>query len=250
MSARIWAAIVAQLTPRQRNNVGKLVDLSSPPDFLEYARSLFPSPGTVTSDGRSLIQNLVIVWGVLLPEGLAHEHALEIADQAQRVEAIDVQLIRILNEYAEDRGDQEATIVRGLDLIDRLGPKHFLTMPLVKFMRHPSPKVRSKAAKIIGQLTSNQFWIDRNSTELDPRVRSNLLEAMAQNPEIDKARLRNLLFDATRDPHRRVSVTALYLLAQMGDQPSLVRLNTLQKDADPAMRKSADWAISKLTANT
>jgi len=251
MSARIWAAIAARLTPGQRKSVAKLVNLASPPDFLEYARSLFPNPGTVTSDGRALLQNLVIAWGVLLPDGMPQEHALEIANQAQRVEAIDVQLIQILNECAEDAGEyQELMIVRGLDLIDNLGPKHFLMVPLVKFMRHPSPKVRSKAAKLIGQLTANQFWIDRNSAELDPRVRSNLLEAIAQNPEIEQPRLRALLHEASRDPHRRVSVTALYFLAKMGDEASLGRLNTLHKDSDPAMRKSAEWALSQLAANS
>lgn len=227
----------------------KLVDLSTPPDFLEYARSLFPSPGSVTPNGRLLIRNLVVAWGVLLPEGLSRDDAMEIANQAQRVEAFDIQVMQILGEFAADGGGQhDRMIVRGLDLIENLGPKPRMLMPLTKFLRHTSPKVRSKAAKIIGQITLNQDWIGRYLAELDPRVRSNLLEAIAQNPEFDKAQLRDLLDRGARDPHRRVAVTALYLLARMGDQPSLERLKALQHDTALAMRKSADWAVSKLEA--
>lgn len=243
----MWTDIIAHLTSVQRNTVSRLVNLSSPPDFFEYIRSLFPSPGIVTSEGRILILNWVVAWGVLLPEGLSREHALEIADQALRVVAFDTQLMQILGQYVEHAEKQhEDMIVRGLDLIDNLGPKPRVLMPLAKFLRHPSPKVRSKAAKIVGQITLNQGWIDRFSTEFDPRIRSNLLEAVAQNPEFDQDQLRNLLHRAARDPHRRVSVTALYLLARMGDQPSLERLHALQQNADPAMRKSADWAVAQL----
>src|SRR5207253_5664679 len=149
-----------------------------------------------------------------------------------------IQLIQIIGKHAAASGKQhEDMIVRGLDLIDNLGAKPRLLMPLTKFLRHPSPKVRSKAAKVVGQITPNQGWIDRNITDLDPRVRSNLLEAFAQNPAFDKLQLRDILNRAARDQNRRVSITALYLLARLGDQPSLERLKTLQLDNDPAMRK-------------
>ncbi|MBZ5729482.1 MAG: hypothetical protein LAP87_31460, partial [Acidobacteriia bacterium] len=147
---------MARLTSGQRNSIAKAIDLSQPPDFFQYTRSLFPSPGSVTSQGRLLIRDFVLAWGVLLPGGISREQALEIAEQAQRVEAFDIQLIQLLGECTADpREQQEDMILRGLDLIDSLGPKPRLMMPLIKFLRHPSPKVRSKAARIAGQITSN-----------------------------------------------------------------------------------------------
>jgi len=183
-----------------------------------------------------------------LPQGLSRGEALEIAGLAQRVGPFGLQLMGMLSEYSSDLGDgAEDIVVRGLDVIDNLGPTANLLLPLIKFLRRPSPKVRSKAAKILGKLTSNEFWIGRHTAEFeDARVRSNLLEAVAQNREYDQGQLRKLLEHAARDSHRRVSTTALHCLARMGDLPSLAQLNLRRKDPDPATRKSADWAVAEL----
>jgi len=249
MSEGIWPALLARLTPGQRNSVAKLIDLSNPPDFFEYVQSLFPNPGDITPHGRLLLNNSVIAWGVLLSVEPSRSQALELADRLQHLDAFDVRLMHLLGECAEEPGDQSVKmIVGGLDVIDNLGPKPRLLMALIKFLRHPNAKVRSKAAKITGQITSNQDWINRHFAELDPRVRSNVLEALALNPEFGEARLRDVLEQAVRDPHNRVSVTAMYLLARMGDTARLDQLKSLQQDGDPAMQKSAAWAVSQLEA--
>jgi HEAT repeat protein len=243
----LWPAILARLAAPQRNSVAKLFDGSNPPDFYQYAAASFPPTGNFTPDGLVLLRNSVLAWAVVIPDGLSREQALELARMAQAVDPLDVQLMQILGECAEKPSEvNDAMIMRGLDLIENLGPKPRLVMPLIKFTKHPNVRVRSKAAKIAGRITSNQTWIRQHFMELDPRVRSNLLEAIVQNPEFDGIKGNDLLRHAVDDPHHRVSVTALFLLAKMGDQPSLERIKALQKDDNPAMKKAADWAISQL----
>jgi len=248
----MWTPILARLTKAQRKSLGGLIDLSNPPDFLEFAREALAGSGQLGYGGRVLLQTSAVTWGMLLPGGLSRDQARQMAARIQQATDFDLRLVQVLSDYVEETAETGLNaagielVLRGLDLIEHIGAKPRLFLPLVKFVKHPDGNIRSKAAKVVGQITVNQGWVERHASALEPRVRSNVLEAIAENPEIPKKQLFDLLRRASRDPHHRVAVTALFLLARRGDAESLERLELLLTTGEPPFQKSAAWALSQL----
>ena len=224
----LWSAILVRLTRNQRKGVGGLIDLSNAPQFFEFACAAFCESGPISAEGKALLDTAAVSWAMLLPGGLSREQARELATRIQRADDVDLRLIQTLNECVEETSEENIEIIlRGLDLIDHIGVKARLFHALVKFTKHPDSKVRSKAARIVGQITVSQGWVERQMAVLEPRVRSNVLEALAENPKIPETQMEELLRNATHDPHHRVAVTALFLMARRGDAESLQLLEAL-----------------------
>jgi hypothetical protein len=113
----------------------------------------------------------------------------------------------------------------------------------MKFLTLPPHQLRSKAVKLIARARRNPGWAESILADSDPRVRSNLIDGLAQQRG---AQIDILLRKGAADPHHRVSIAALLQLCQRGDEPSCEKIRRLAREGDPPNRRAAEWALSKI----
>lgn len=152
----MWTAILARRTRAQRKNLGGLIDLSNPPDFLEFAREAFAGSGKLGYGGRVLLETSAVTWAMLLPGAISRDQARQMAARIQQAADFDLRLVQTLSDYVEETAETDMNdagiemVLRGLDLIEHIGAKPRLFLPLVKFVKHPNGNIRSKATKVVG----------------------------------------------------------------------------------------------------
>src|SRR5581483_3626052 len=112
-----------------------------------------------------------------------------------------------------------------------------------RLLQHPSAKIRSKAAVMIGKLSRQYEWIEQTRHEKDDRVRANALEALWE-PGIPP-RLRKLLWNSVNDPSNRVAGNALLGLYRQGDAGCIPLIGAMTKHADERFRATAAWVIGE-----
>jgi HEAT repeat protein len=117
---------------------------------------------------------------------------------------------------------------------------------LRQFLRTPLERIRSRAVKLMVRVMPSMDWVEGVLTDPDPRVRSNLLETLMKYAPVYTGSLRMMLKKASLDPHHRVKVTALYLMASRNDRQSRAVLEALLASGDELTVSAARWAIGKL----
>jgi hypothetical protein len=129
-----------------------------------------------------------------------------------------------------------------LELVDLTSDCTRLGSYLIQFLKHPSEKVRSKAALMLGRSNWNLPRVETLLASDDTRLRANAVESLwgHRNADVPK-----ILWNATRDPSGRVVVNALLGLCQAGDRKAHLRLAELGEMADPVLRSGAAWAMGE-----
>jgi hypothetical protein len=157
---------------------------------------------------------------------------------------LDIRLVRamIANAGGNVHGIKNDTALRVLALIEAISGCSRLASYLVQCLSHPSAKVRSKAALLLGRANRNLTRVESLLASNDSRVRANAVESLRahQGEEV-----RRILRAASHDPSSRVAVNALLGLCQAGDREAFSRLAQLAHTADPALRSGAAWAMGE-----
>jgi HEAT repeat protein len=130
-----------------------------------------------------------------------------------------------------------------LALVDAISDCLLLGSNLSRFLNHPSDRVRSKAALMLGRSNWNLTRIESLLASDDHRLRANAVESLWGHRHAD---VQNILWDATQDPCGRVVVNALLGLCQVGDRKAYSRLAELAETSDPALRSGAAWAMGEI----
>lgn len=81
-----------------------------------------------------------------------------------------------LIEYVEDKGladRSELTVLAALDMLDEISERDRLVLNILAFVKHPNPKLCSKATRMLGRRRPNATCIDALLRESDLRVRAN-----------------------------------------------------------------------------
>jgi HEAT repeat protein len=158
---------------------------------------------------------------------------------------LDVLLVRRV--LASAGGDLNAVTsaeaLRVLGLVDAISDCLLLGSNLIRFLNHPSDKVRSKAALMLGRSNWNLTRIESLMASDDHRLRANAVESLWGHRHAD---VRNILWGATLDPCGRVVVNALLGLCQVGDRKAYSRLGELAETSDPVLRSGAAWAMGEI----
>jgi HEAT repeat protein len=205
----------------------------------------------VKSPGLEFIAGLVTAGNLwiepLLDERiLTLEAAVALASRIAAVErCLDVYLVDKL--VAKAGGDVAAipsdAALRVLEMVDAISDCSRLASHLVRFLRHPSAKVRSKAALLLGRANWNLTRVKNLLASDDVRIRANAVESLWGRPGPD---VRKILWEATEDKCGRVVVNALLGLCQTGDREAYARLAKLAGIADAELRSGAAWAMGEL----
>jgi HEAT repeats len=157
---------------------------------------------------------------------------------------LDVLLFRRLLVMA--KGNPNAVLIpdglRVLGLVDAISDCSLLGSNLIRFLNHPSDKVRSKAALMLGRSNWNLTRVKSLLASDDGRLRANAVESLWGHSHRD---VQKILWNATSDPCGRVVINALLGLCRVGDRKAHSRLAELSETSDPMLRSGAAWAMGE-----
>jgi|SRR5579883_70168 hypothetical protein len=200
-------------------------------------------PGPVAA---ALLQNGLVVSAISNPGVLSLNQAIELAQAASRLETgLDYKILSNTTNSSRNwpYDIPRREMMRVLQVIDATSDCQRLIILLMKFVRLGQPHLRSKAVKLLARASRNPVWADSILSDPDPRVRSNLIERLAEHLGTTAM---SMLRSAAQDPHHRVAATALLQLARSGDSPSHERLQAMSADGDDLQKRAAAWALAKL----
>ncbi len=241
-NAEKWKSLLEAVSPAARVAMEKAFGSKLPPLF-EWLRDTVSRPCPAAA---ALLHNGLVVSAISNPGVLSLNQAIELAQAASRIETgLDYKILSKVTGADRDwpRDIPRQQMMRVLQVIDATSDCQRLILPLMKFARLGQPHLRSKAVKLLARASRNPGWANAILGDPDPRVRSNLIEGLAGHLG---NRAAAMLQSAARDPHHRVSVTALLQLARLGDSPSQERLQAMSAAGDDLHKRAAAWALRKL----
>jgi hypothetical protein len=142
-------------------------------------------------------------------------------------------------EQAPEDEAQAAGTRRILEVLGGLSSGPRVANLLHRLQDSRNPKIRSKAALLLGRAFQDQRRATQQLAEPDPRVRANAVEALwgASGPDWV-----NLFRTAAQDPHNRVRANGWLGLYHAGEIESVAGLEAMAAGSEPD-RVSALWAM-------
>lgn len=178
----------------------------------------------------------------LYPLSEAIEHARKGSDVSPGFE---IDIVRFLQAHCRSERVSLPTVFRGLEVLGgMLGggtPNESRLIALLRpFLRSDNPRIASKCVLILGRQSCSTKWLNDIMSELDGRMRANLIESLwrRKEPEIEM-----VLRKALQDPHPRVAANAVYGLYLLGDEAWAEGLRRLIGSNDSAFRISGIWVL-------
>jgi len=247
----IWSALLGRLASYARTRVQKLFPSTGFPPFFSFSLDAIEKDAASGRPGPAsapLMDTGLVIHALSEPEMLESADAIRLAKAAVKLDyRLDDQLLNRLADLPRESlsKEQEAKAARVLEIVDAISDCQRLVMPLMKFLKLPQSQLRSKAVKLISRARRNSTWAETILTDPDPRVRSNLIDGLAEQSgdQID-----GLLRKGAADKHHRVAVGALLQLYLRGDQASFEKLTLLASESDPPHRRAAEWALGQIEA--
>jgi HEAT repeats len=164
---------------------------------------------------------------------------------ARKILQVEPRFDAALIEYVEDKDlieHSERTVLCALDILDEISERDRLVLNILTFLKHPNPKLRSKAARMLGKRRPNASCIDNLVHEADARVRANAVESLfdARNDYSY-----NLFRVLSKDANNRVAGNARLGLYLSGDTSSIGLIDELACDDRPNFRNTGAWVMSQ-----
>ncbi len=125
--------------------------------------------------------------------------------------------------------------------IDTVGRANSL---LVRFLRSPNPKVRSRVAESLLKMTKSTETAASLLADPDNRVRANVIEGLW--PQARSVPVQQLLREHAESPVPRIALNALVGLSYSGDPHAAARIAELAMRPNPPMQRAAVWAMGHL----
>lgn len=157
-----------------------------------------------------------------------------------------VKLARQAVSWAAHSG-MSARAVRALTILAEVVSDHRLNPVIVQLVRSRHPKIRSKVLAIIARCCPNPMTAERYLEDDDPRVRANLIEALADCAS-NSAWLQEALQNHVWDRNNRIAANAAVGLFRLGEtDAALTHIRRMASDERPAFRASAAWAMGAIS---
>jgi hypothetical protein len=135
--------------------------------------------------------------------------------------------------------------LKAMQIVQELDLAPQMQEVLAALLRHPDPKVRSKAVTVVGELPQeiSAVLVQQAMEDTDGRVRANAIEAMEQNitPQMIP-----MLSKRLRSPHSRERANALKALNSMRLVDVGPQMISMLRDERPEHRISAMWAMRQM----
>jgi HEAT repeat protein len=145
-------------------------------------------------------------------------------------------LNKALNEGDSERAERLLAVTEGIyDSANML-------MSLVSLTKVPEGRIRSKAMLLVGKISPQFEWLRHALEDPDPRVRSNAIESIWDNPS---AEVCAIIRPMVEDPQQRVVANTLLALLRGGDPEAPDLLEQMGRSESKHFRASAAWAMGK-----
>jgi hypothetical protein len=186
---------------------------------------------------RLLAEKDLLTEALCDPAVFTKDRAIEIARVAVLAQPIlDSKLAHQLPDLEPERAEHVLAI---LDVIAE-GSR---VAPMLRYLaRDSNPRLRSKAALLVGRANRKPEWLEQQMRDADPRMRANAIEALWT---VDAPAVRVQLCLAMDDPYLRVSSNALVGLYKLGDLSCIPRLRQQASHPSSPQRASAAWAMGE-----
>jgi HEAT repeats len=218
--------------------------LTDPQIFLGYAQNAILN--------RPVTRALKFITGLALSAGLmdqlldlyvkARPRCMELAQKLIACDPrFDLTFLEFLQRPRSGNTNEENLFHIGLDILDLVSQGDRLVPGVLKILKHPNPKVRSKAALFIGSRTQNLAWASRTQ-EYDARVRANILESLFG---INSDFVHQIFRNNVADENNRVSGNAILGLYLLGDTSSIPLILDLSRHPDARFRNTCAWIMGR-----
>ena len=179
------------------------------------------------------------------PDCFSKEVAIELARQIVQFEPqLDTRLVQLLpgRNSTLSNTSNYATIERVLELLEVVSKSARIVPPLAHLMSDPNPRLRAKAALLIGRRVGNSRLAEGFLQQEDPRVRANAVESLWGDTASSAGSVLRL---AAKDANNRVVGNALIGLYQLQDRSAVGQILAMSVDRSPLFRTTAAWAMGQ-----
>jgi HEAT repeat protein len=178
------------------------------------------------------------------PDLFSLPEATEIAKRVQKLDpSFDVRIVKQIASAASNADQLEAaTAERLLELMSAFSDLSRILPVLAELLKHPSPRIRSKAVLLIGRASANAKLAESHLKEADKRVRANAIEALWGNSSNEA---RSILSAAASDSNNRVAANAALGLYKLDETYSIAIILDMAENPSPIFRLSAVWTMSE-----
>ena len=209
------------------------------------------------SAGFQYLLTFLVTRGLLLkplcdPRFFTLDEAKGIARRLASVDnQFDVRLLRTLLQKNGQTATQELEQItssdpglRMLELMGEVSDGTKVLATMTRLLSHPDPRVRSKAALLVGRSNKNHRWVQEKLEEEqeDARVRANAVESLWG---ADNAGSRAVYWSALGDEDSRVVANAVLALYRLGDPGSIRLIHQLVGHPDVSFRQSGVWVMGE-----
>ncbi|HME05642.1 MAG TPA: hypothetical protein VKG25_01280 [Bryobacteraceae bacterium] len=225
--------------------------LNSDPD--EFFRNAVPLLKRQQAEpGPTYVLVLLLSHGLLLRDLLRDDlfkpdELVAIAKQLSKVDPqFGVKLLKSVLPDSEESATAEPADVnmrlRVMDILQSISEGQRILPLMMRLLRDPDARVRSKAALLVGRTTQSARWAEDCLGEGDSRVRANTVESLW---DIDSEGVRALLWNALSDPDNRVLGNALLGLYRLGESPVIEHILLMAQDTRDLFRATAAWVMGR-----
>jgi HEAT repeat protein len=224
---------------------------SDPEEFLEASIPLLKS--SLDKLGTQYLLTLLLINDRILgplidPTLFSLAEAIAIAKQLVKIEPIlDIKMMRRLlhsglNPDELDKRVDNSHGIRLLEIMAAVSDGARVLPVMSQLMRHSNPKIRSKAALLVGRSNKSCKWVEQRLGEQDARVRANAVESLWGTNSADA---KNVFWAAVNDPDNRVAGNALLGLYRLGDVTSIPLIVDLATDPRTDFRVTGMWLMGE-----
>lgn len=207
------------------------------------------------SPGFGYLLTFLFSQGILLkplcdPRVFTLDEATGIARRMSQVDSqFDVRLLRTVLQKNGNTAPPELERItsteaglRMLDLMSVVSDGTKVLGVMTRLLSHPDPRVRSKAALLVGRSNKNHKWVRERMGESDARVRANAVESLWG---ADNAGSRGVYWSALGDQDSRVVANAVLALYRLGDPGSIRLIQQLVAHPETDFRMSGVWVMGE-----
>jgi HEAT repeats len=219
--------------------------VTEPKVFLEYARkAILDHP---VNRALKFIAGVAISAGlmdVLLDLYISNRpQCMALAQKTMACDPrFDVTFLEFLQRPPAGKTSEEVLFHAGLDILDLISEGDRLVPGVLKILKHPNPKVRSKAALFIGSRTQNLAWAASRAQEYDARVRANIIESLYG---INSDFVQQIFRNNANDENNRVAGNAVLGLYLLGDTSAIPLIHELARHPDSRFRNTSAWLMGR-----
>ena len=175
------------------------------------------------------------------PEVFSSIESVALVHEAKSLDSqFEVKLAKLLLSGPIDSEKQANFATRVLDVLDRGADQGTLLPALRQLLRCDNPRVRSKAALLIGRISRNPQWAKLADPAQDQRVVANAIESLWG---LDTNAAKTAFAEAAQDSRNRVAGNGALGLYHAGDLSGATILFEFARRRQTAFRATAAWSM-------